>query len=364
MPNIKKDEKTGKYYFQISLGFDEKTGKRIRLKRKGFKTKAQAREARDALIKQHNDLKNGAVTNVTLGEFYKDYLLIAKNNLKESSFNARDIAMRNSILVEFGECKLSDIKPLDVHRWMEKQLKVYAPATINQHLSFFKDLMNKAVDLELIPVNRLSRVKALKIDKVEMEIWTKEEFYLFLSTFNRDDPKEEMFYVLFKLLFFTGARINEVLALNKNDVYDNRIKIEKSIYMKTVKEWQITSPKSKFSIREIFLDQEMSEDLNNWVDKAPYSDFLFSINGGPMSRQVVRYFLIKHAKLAGVKAIRVHDLRHSHASLLISLGVNILAIAKRLGHKDATQILETYGHLYPDFQAEIVDKLESVKVEP
>ena len=83
-----------------------------------------------------------------------------------------------------------------------------------------------------------------------------------------------------------------------------------------------------------------------------------------MSRQVVRYFLIKHAKLAGVKAIRVHDLRHSHASLLISLGVNILAIAKRLGHKDATQILETYGHLYPDFQAEIVDKLESVKVEP
>lgn len=361
MANIKKDEKTGTYYFLISLGTDATTGKRRRTTRRGFKKKSDA-------IKAYNDLKNqyyagdiSRLGRMTVENFYKEYIAMAKNRLKESSYDARDRAMRNSIIKKFGSTAIEDVRPIEVQRWMQEELNNgYSPSTINQHLSFFKDLLNKAVDFEIIPMNKILRVKSLKIERVEMEIWLPEDLDKFLATFNLDDSKEFMYYTLFKTLFYTGLRINEALALTKDDIVDIHLEINKIIYMKTKKDWKITSPKSKHSKRSVTLDQSTLNTLLAWKEKAPF-DRLFTLDNEPLSRQTVRYFLRKHAIIAGVKPIRVHDLRHSHASFLINLNINILAIAKRLGHKDATQIIETYGHLYPEYQFDIVRNIEDFK---
>ena len=286
---------------------------------------------------------------------------IVKGNLKESSYESRDIAMNNSILKKFGKYTLDKIRPLEVQRWMQSQLDVgYSPATINLHLSYLKDLMNKAVELELISINRVLRVRALKNKSKEMEVWKVEELNAFLSTFNLNNEKEFMYYTLFKLLYYSGLRINEALALNKTDIEGANVDVNKIIYMKSKGSWKYTSPKSKYSKRKVSLDCDTLDTLLAWQEMAPY-DLLFSIDGDPLSRQTVGYFMKKHADAAGVKRIRVHDLRHSNASFLISLNVNILAISKRLGHKDATQVIETYGHLYPEYQFDIVRNINDFK---
>ncbi len=361
MANIKKDDKTGTYFFKISLGTDPSTGKRRQTTRRGFKKNVDS-------IKSYNELKNSYYSGdlhfnqkTKISDFYTDYLALAKNNLKESTYDARDNAMRGSIIKEFGNYRLDQIKAIEVQRWMHSQLeRGYSPATINQHLSFFKDLMNKAVDLDLIDSNKLSKVRPLKIPKEEMNVWTVDELDKFLSTFDLKNPKELMYYTLFTLLFYTGLRINEALALTKSDISDVHIEVNKIIYMKFKNEWKLTTPKSKNSKRSVTLDSNTYKVLMRWVDQAPY-DFLFSLDGEPISHQTVGYFLKKHAQLADVKKIRVHDLRHSHASLLINLNINILAVAKRLGHKDATQIIETYGHLYPEYQFDIVKNIDDFK---
>ncbi len=88
---------------------------------------------------------------------------------------------------------------------------------------------------------------------------------------------------------------------------------------------------------------------NNW--------FVF---GGcePLSDQTIRRRLNEYADKAGVKRIRVHDLRHSHASLLINKGQNILIVSQRLGHSDVTQTLNTYSHLMPNVQKQIISALD------
>lgn len=361
MANIQKDEKTGTYYFKISLGTDPSTGKRRQTTRRGFKKKSDAIKAYNDLKNQYYDGQIDQLKKITLENFYKDYMAIAKNRLKESSYDARDIAMKNSIIKQFGAYTLDKIRPLEVQRWMQNQLEnEYAPATINQHLSFFKDLMNKAVELEIISSNKIAKVKALKIERAEMEIWTPNEFELFLNTFDLTDIKDCMYYTLFKLLFYSGLRINEALALTKDDIVDVHIEVNKIIYMKSKKDWKLTSPKSRHSKRNVTLDDDTLSTLLIWKEKAPY-DTLFTLDNEPLSRQTVGYFMKKHAKFAGIEPIRVHDLRHSHASFLISLNINILAIAKRLGHKDATQVIETYGHLYPEYQFDIVKNIEDFK---
>lgn len=361
MANIQKDEKTGTYYFKISLGTDPATGKRRQTTRRGFKKKSDAIKAYNDLKNQYYDGQINQLQKITLENFYTDYMAIAKNRLKESSYDSRDIAMKNSILKKFGAYTLDKIRPLEVQRWMQSQLESgYAPSTINQHLSFFKDLMNKAVELEIIASNKIAKVKSLKTERTEMEIWTSDELEQFLNTFDLNDAKELMYYTLFKLLFYSGLRINEALALTKKDIVDVHIEVNKIIYMKTKKDWKLTSPKSRYSNRNVTLDHDTLSTLLTWQQQAPY-DMLFTLDNEPLSRQTVGYFLRKHAQLAGIKTIRVHDLRHSHASLLISLNINILAIAKRLGHKDATQVIETYGHLYPEYQFDIVKNIEDFK---
>ena len=361
MANIEKDEKTGTYYFKISLGTDPSTGKRRRTTRRGFKKKSDAIKAYNDLKNQYYDGQIHQLKKITLETFYSDYMAIAKNRLKESSYDSRDMAMKNSIIVKFGAYPLDKIRPLEVQRWMQSQLdNGYAPATINQHLSFFKDLMNKAVELEVISSNKIARVKSLKVERNEMEIWTPTEFEQFLSTFNLNNMKEQMYYTLFKLLFYSGLRINEALALTKEDIVDVHVEVTKIIYMKSKTDWKLTSPKSRFSKRNVTLDEDTLSTLMTWQEQAPY-DMLFTLDNEPLSRQTVGYFMKKHAQLAKIKPIRVHDLRHSHASLLISLNINILAIAKRLGHKDATQVIETYGHLYPEYQFDIVKNIEDFK---
>ena len=157
--------------------------------------------------------------------------------------------------------------------------------------------------------------------------------------------------------FWTGCRIGEALALTKADIdyNNNKLKISKTYYRANGKDI-ITEPKTKQSIREIdipnFLKEEIQEHFDRYYE-LPENERLF-----PIVQEAVQHKMKRHIAKAGVKDIRVHDLRHSHVAYLINSGIEPLIIKERLGHKDIRITLNTYGHLYPNKQRSVAELLD------
>ena len=166
-------------------------------------------------------------------------------------------------------------------------------------------------------------------------------------------------FTIFEVLYYTGMRVGEALALTLNDIDFTActISVTKTYYRITGKDL-INPPKTAGSERTIaipaFLVDELKEYISHLYEPDP-NERIFNRRS-----QYVRSILQECADKAGVKQIRIHDLRHSHASMLINLGANPLLVAERLGHESPTITLKTYSHLFPSTQTEIVNKIKKV----
>lgn len=187
-----------------------------------------------------------------------------------------------------------------------------------------------------------------------MQIWTREEFAVFLNSIM--DKRQS--YMAFMILFWTGIRIGELLALNVRDIDLQRrtLSITKS-YQRFDRKDVVTEPKTEKSNRTItipnFLVVELQEYIADMYHSKP-GDRLF-----PHTKYYLENEMKRGVKASNLKKIRLHDLRHSHASLLVELGFSPLEIAKRLGHEKIETTLNTYSHLYPDKQERLADKLDA-----
>ena len=186
----------------------------------------------------------------------------------------------------------------------------------------------------------------------EMLFWTKEEYLKFADAM-MDKP---MSYYAFETLYWTGIREGELLALTPADFdFEKRtVTINKSFQHLNGRDI-ITSPKTEKSNRTIqlpkFLCDEMQDYLKMLYDVG-LEDRMFPVTKSYLHREMDR-----GAKEAGIKRIRIHDVRHSHVSLLIDMGFSATAIADRVGH-ESIDITYNYAHLFPSKQAEMADKLD------
>lgn len=191
----------------------------------------------------------------------------------------------------------------------------------------------------------------------EMLFWTKDEFNLFIGgKYFENKPASR---TVFMTLYYTGMREGELLALTPADIDLERkeIRINKS-YQRLNKEDVITAPKTPKSVRTITIPDKLCACLKEYMDmcyELKSSDRMF-----PYTKYFIYHEIEKGSKAAGVKRIRAHDIRHSHASLLIEMGFSPLLIAERLGHEKVQTTLDTYSHLYPNKQAEVAKKLDDV----
>ena len=164
--------------------------------------------------------------------------------------------------------------------------------------------------------------------------------------------------LLMLLLAETGYRIGELLAITKADINfeKNQLSINKTYY-RTGMQDIITEPKTKQSFRTIEIPEFLKEEIKEFVDGhygMSDTERLF-----PVVQEAVQHKMKRQIELAGVKKIRVHDIRHSHVAYLIEKGVEPLLIRDRLGHKDIRITLNTYGHLYPNQQRKIANLLDN-----
>lgn len=191
----------------------------------------------------------------------------------------------------------------------------------------------------------------------EMLFWTKEEYLKFADAM-MDKPRS--FYA-FEVLYWCGIREGELLALTPADFDFEKgtLSITKS-YQRLKGRDVITDPKTPKSVRVIQMPQFLTEEINDYVKslyKIQPDQRMFD-----MTKHYLHHEMDRGAKEAGVKRIRIHDLRHSHVSLLIEMGFSALAIADRVGH-ESIDITYKYAHLFPSKQKEMAQRLDIERTE-
>ena len=250
---------------------------------------------------------------------------------------------------------MNEIKASDIRAWQNALMKKgYSETylkTVNNQLSAIFNYAVRYYDLKDNPCRKAGSIG--KSHAGEKKFWTKQEFKQFLVTVE-NKPETKM---AFLLLYWTGMRIGELLALTYNDIdlEKRTISVNKS-YQRIEGRDIITPPKTPKSKRIITIPLFLTEELK------AYTSHLYGIMADErmfrFTKSYMEHEIIRGIKASGVKRIRLHDIRHSHASLLVEMGFTPLAIAERLGHEKIETTLNTYSHLYPNKQGELADKLE------
>ena len=344
-----KDKKTGKWLIQYR--YTDWQGKRRKSTKRGFATKREAEEwLRNFLITQKADF------DMKFEDFWKMYCADMETRLREHTMRTKKYIVELKILPYFGNKRVNDITAADIRQWQNELIKMgYSPTylkTINNQLSAIFNYAVRYYDLKSNPCAKAGSMGKSKAE--EMDFWTGEEFRKFIDSV----MNKRLSYMAFMTLYWTGMRLGELLALNPKDVdlKKRTIFITKS-YQRLGKKDVITPPKTPKSKRVITIPEFLAADIKDYMDSLydlQENDRLF-----PITKYYLEHEMQRGIKESGVKRIRVHDLRHSHASMLIELGFSPLEIANRLGHEKVETTLNTYAHLYPNKQAKLADRLDS-----
>ena len=352
---VYKEEKTNTW--RVIYRYTDWTGERKQSQKRGFKTK------REALAWEREQLnKATADLDMTFASFVEQYTADMKTRIKENTWATKEHIIRTKLLTYFGKLKMCNITAQQIITWQNEMLdhkdengKKYSPAylrSVNNQLSAIFNHAVRFYDLRANPASKAGNMG--NEERREMLFWTKEEYQKFAAEM-MDKPVS---YYAFQMLYWTGIREGELLALTPADFDFERgtVKISKT-YQRLKGQDVITSPKTKKSNRTIqmpdFLCQEMQEFF-----KMQYGlkkkDRIFSV-----TKSYLHHEMDRGAKAAGVKRIRIHDLRHSHISLLIDMGFSAVAIADRVGH-ESIEITYRYAHLFPSKQKEMANRLDDL----
>lgn len=344
-----KDKKTGKWLIQYR--YTDWQGKRRKSTKRGFATKREAEEwLRNFLITQKADF------DMKFADFWKMYCADMETRLREYTMRTKKYIVELKILPYFGNKRVNDITAADIRQWQNELIKMgYSPTylkTINNQLSAIFNYAVRYYDLKSNPCVKAGSMGKSKAE--EMDFWTGEEFRKFIDSV----MNKRLSYMAFMTLYWTGMRMGELLALNPKDIdlEKRTISITKS-YQRLGKKDVITPPKTPKSKRVITIPEFLAADIKDYMDSLydlQENDRLF-----PITKYYLEHEMQRGIKESGVKRIRVHDLRHSHASMLIELGFSPLEIANRLGHEKVETTLNTYAHLYPNKQTKLAERLDS-----
>lgn len=348
-----KDEKTGKwfakFYYTNWQGIKKQKWKR------GFATKKEALGfERDFLEKQ------SANPDMTFQNLYEIYMEDMAARLKQSTLLTKKAVLQTHILPFFGSKPINEIKASDVRRWQAKLMSSpnnYSQTylkKINTELNSIINYAKRFYDLNTNPCGKAGTIGKAKAE--EMDYWTYDEYIAF-----REGVKDKsLSYICFEVLYWTGMREGELLALSPADIdLDNKTLSINRTYQRIEGKDVFTSPKTRKSKRKIPIPDFLCQELSDYIQSRYMLDAderLF-----PVTKSYLSHEMIRGCKNTGVKKIRIHDIRHSHASLLINQGCDALMLADRLGHEKVSTTLNTYSHLFPHKQQELVHSLESLQ---
>lgn len=306
-----KDEARGTWY--VSFHYNDWTGKNKRKLKRGFRTRKEALEYEQKFL-----LQQATNLDMRFEDFYKLYEEDLKPKLKLNTWRTKDVIFQKKLIPYFKDKKMNEISPADIIKWQNEMIKKrqadgkpYKPTYLKTMQSELSAIFNHAVrvyNLRENPVKKAGTIGKGKAD--EMDFWTKEEYLKFIECV-KDKP---ISYYAFQILYWCGIREGELLALTPADIdFENKkLHITKS-YQYINGEDIITDPKTEKSRRDVVIPDFLVEELRQFIEMLygyGRDDRIFQI-----TKSYLHHEMSRGAKAAGVKRIRIHDLRHSHVSL-------------------------------------------------
>ena len=361
--------KDGKSSFDVVFRVVTLDGQTKQKRLCGFKTKKEAGRGYLDFITKHCELispdvvskkktvdTSAAVHDYTMEEMFPIYLAAVSNDNKASTIWDKKQIYDLYIKPTLGKERLCDLTKERLFQWQDQILAMrkpdgepYSQAYSSRIRNTLMPILSYAETRYNIP-NQFRNVKRPKkrAQKTEMKFWTKEMFGQFLSVI--DDPQWRAF---FGVLFYTGRRKGEVMALQYDDIKPDRISFTKTYSRKTHDgtPYTITNTKNEKKAATPIC-KPLQEILKEYEGQKPF----FFGGEKPLAENTVRRWFLRYCKRAGMEPIRIHDLRHSFASMLIHLGANIMVVADLIGDT-VEQVMKTYGHLYEEDKLDIISKI-------
>ena len=345
---IYKDEKAGTWF--VKCYYTDYTGTKKQKFKRGFKRQKEAKEWERSFLEKQQGTPD--MTFQTLYDLYSEDL---KMRAKESTCRSQLSLIRNHILPYWGKRKINDITAADVRKWQtEMQQTALAPYTqyiVNCYLS---SIFNFAMRFYNLPSNPCRMVKTIGKVSKSLDFWTLDEFKLFIATV--EDP---ILKAAFLTLFYAGVRCGELLALTVKDfnTTDKTLTVCGTFHRFNRTD-TITEPKTDNSNRCITIPDFLVAEIQGIIQKIykpdPDDRIFQSVTPARLYTAIE-----KGSAATGIKRIRVHDIRHSHVSLLINMDFPPILIAERIG--DTVEMVNRiYGHLYPSRHREVADQLEKL----
>jgi len=357
-----KKERNGSYTVDLSFGNDIATGNRIRKTKRGFLTLKEAKEYETNQLNLFYQRKRG-YSSQTIQEITNEYLELCRHQLKRTSLDKKERTFRLHILPKLGKHRIDQFDKKDALAFKQYLIKKSFSESYKREVFMeLSALMNHCVKYDYLPFNPVRYLNDFKSTRSEMRFWSVDDFKQFISYVDNDHLK-----LYFWILFATGMRKGEAHALTWRDINLDRqtIRINKNSTFVAGGGYQIGTPKTLSSIRTIHIDGLTTGLILAYKGRlkanGTYSDEypIFWPEGVPIPRETIRRYFKEAIKESGVQEIRIHDLRHSHVSLLVSLGVEYLEISKKVGHSNISITMDTYAHLYTEKQiasAELLGK--------
>ncbi|USK98226.1 tyrosine-type recombinase/integrase [Bacillus tropicus] len=366
--SVKKDKKTGKYFYIVDIGMDPLTGKRKQKKKRGFTTK---KEAENALTKLLSEVHTGTYvepSKLLYGEYLESWFNTKKHSVGIQTAKVLRGYLNSRIIPSLGNIKLAKLTSLHMQNYVnslrDDGLK---RGTIEKIIKIIRNSLEHAIDLELITKNVAVKTKLPKADKEELTVWNEQEVQLFLKT-----AQDSRYSIVFHMALVTGMRQGELLGLRWKDVDLEKGHLTISQTLSHDGKTFLVGGKTKSSLRKILLPAStvaklkrhravvLKEKLSQGEEYQDNDLVKCTPSGTPINPANVRRSLNALIKKAVVPKIRFHDLRHTHATLLLAKGVNVKVISERLGHSNIKITLDTYSHVLPTMQEDAVNKIEEI----
>ncbi|MBU8880617.1 site-specific integrase [Bacillus sp. FJAT-29790] len=356
------------WYYVAEVGINPVTGNRKRKKKSGFKTK---REAELALAQIETEVSHGSYVEPS-NMLYKDYLLEwfkgKRNSIGEQTVVVYENILNSRIIPSLGHFSLSKINAMYIQKYINSlKEEGLASATVKKIFEVIRNSLAHAKDLDIIPKNVAEKIKLPKDPKKEMEVWGEEEIKKFFEV-----AKNNRYFMAFYLAISTGMRQGEILGVCWKDIdfIDQSLCIKQTL--KHDGKGFLVGGKTKSSNRTVALTSETivllkrhramiaKEKLSKGGGYEDHDLVVCTEHGTPLNPANLRRTFRRLISQANIPEIKFHALRHTHATLLLSKGVNVKVISERLGHSNIKVTLDVYSHVLPTMQEEAVKQIDNL----
>lgn len=368
-------KKDGKNQYRVIVSHTDAYGKHKQHERIAY-GKAEAQQAEAEL--QAKLKTASAPRHMTVGDLYEEYMEQKRQEVRETTYEKTRRNLEYAVLPIFSDAPLDKLNTQMMQKWKNdigaRDLKIRSK---QNYYKEFSALINYAVRREYIAKNPLTLVGNFRTSEFEtpeeMQYYTPEEYKLYSAAaleIAQNAPESKAFtdwayYVFFSMAFYTGMRKGEINSLKWSNIDGATIKVRTTVSQKVKGKYLESRPKTLSSVRDIIMPAPLCEIVEahrarQMQDSRFTADYYVCGGVRCLPDTTIEKRNQRYCAAAGVKHIRIHDFRHTHASLLINEGINIMEIGRRLGHKDIKETLDTYAHLYPREEEKAVAILNGI----